>query len=112
MTLRGTDERAKQVAIAVGILLAVACGVVGLWLGWMKVPGPVGEALGMVVGIISTPFFLEASFVIVGVLILMVVNAAQRQRDGDEFVSREQLAAREASADSETKSRNSHNTTP
>lgn len=61
----------------------------------MRIPGPAGEFLGMVVGIMSTPFFLEASFVILGVLILMLVNAIQRQRDGDEFVSAEQLQTRE-----------------
>ncbi len=96
MTLRGNDERVKQVAVACGILLAVACGVVALWLGWMRIPGPAGEFLGMIVGIMSTPFFLEATFVIVGVLILMVLNAIQRQRDGDEFVTPDQLQARES----------------
>jgi len=98
MTLRGDDERVKQVAIAVGILLAVACGVVGLWLGWMRIPGPVGEFVGMVVGIMSTPFFLEASFVIMGMLILMVVNAIQRQREGDLFLTPEELDARDRQA--------------
>jgi uncharacterized membrane protein len=97
MTLRGDDERVKQVAIAIGILLAVACGVVLLWLGWMRVPGPLGEFLGMIVGIMSSPFFLEASFVVVGVLIVMVLNAIRRHRDGDDFVSAAQLDAREAS---------------
>lgn len=98
MTLRGDDERVKQMAIAVGILLAVACGVVALWLGWMRIPGPVGEFLGMVVGIMSTPFFLEASFVIVGILILIVVNAIQRQREGDLFLTPEELEARDRGA--------------
>lgn len=98
MTLRGEDERVKQVAIAVGILLAVACGVVGLWLGWMRIPGPVGEFVGMVVGIMSTPFFLEASFVILGILILMMVNAIQRQREGDLFLTPEELEARDRQA--------------
>jgi uncharacterized membrane protein len=97
MTLRGDDERVKQVAIAIGILLAVACGVVVLWLGWMRVPGPLGEFLGMIVGIMSSPFFLEASFVVVGVLIVMVLSAIRRHRDGDDFVSAAQLDAREAS---------------
>lgn len=96
MTLRADDERVKQVLIAIGILLAVACGVVALWLGWMQVPGPVGEFLGMVVGIMSTPFFLEASFVLLGVLIVMVVSAVRRHRDGEDFVTLEQLDARES----------------
>jgi uncharacterized membrane protein len=96
MTLRGDDERVKQVAIAISILLAVACGVVVLWLGWMRVPGPLGEFLGMIVGIMSSPFFLEGSFVVLGVLIVMVINAVRRHRDGEDFVTAEQLDAREA----------------
>ncbi|MCF7676197.1 MAG: hypothetical protein K9N23_09315 [Akkermansiaceae bacterium] len=98
MTTPHLDERVKPVLIAMAILLGVSCGVVGLWLGWMHIPGPLGEFVGMVVGVMSTPFFLEASFVIAGILILMLVNAIQRQRDGDEFVTPEQLQAREAAA--------------
>ncbi|MEO0016847.1 MAG: hypothetical protein RLZZ522_130 [Verrucomicrobiota bacterium] len=97
MTLRGDDERVKQVAIAIGILLAVAGGVVALWLGWRLVPGPAGEFMGMIVGILSTPFFLEASFVGLGVLIVMMINAVRRHRDGDDFVTAEHLDARRAS---------------
>jgi len=98
MTLRATDERVKQVAIAAGILLAVTGGVMALWLGWRQVPGPLGEWLGMIVGIMSTPFFLEASFVVLGILIVMVLNAIRRGRDGDDFVTAEQLDARDAAA--------------
>jgi hypothetical protein len=96
MKLHADDERVRQVGIAAGILLAVACGVVLLWLGWMRVPGPIGEFLGMVVGIMSSPFFLEGSFVVLGVLIVMVINAVRRHRDGEDFVTAEQLDAREA----------------
>jgi uncharacterized membrane protein len=99
MRLRSDDERVKQVLIAMAILAAVACGVVTLWLGWMHIPGPAGEFLGMIVGIMSTPFFLEASFVVVGVLIVIVVNAVRRHRDGEDFVTVEQLAARETAGE-------------
>ena len=85
------DERVKQVVIAAALLAAVACGVAALLLGWRKVPGVPGEWLGAVVGIVSTPFFLEASFVILGVLLVMGVNAIRRHRDGDEFVDLAEL---------------------
>jgi hypothetical protein len=98
MTLHRDDERIKQVAIALGILLAVGGGVLGLWLGWLKLPGAAGEMLGMIVGVMSTPFFLEATFVLLGCLILMAVNTIQRRREGDEWVSPEQLEARERQA--------------
>ena len=98
MPLPRLDERVKPVLIAMAILLGVSCGVVGLWFGWMRIPGPLGEFVGIIVGVMSTPFFLEASFVILGVLIIMMVNAIQRNRDGDEFVTPEQLQAREAAS--------------
>ena len=89
------DERVKQVVVAALVLAALTCGVVTLLLGWRKVPGVLGEWLGMIVGIMSTPFFLEASFVILGVLLVMVVNAIGRHRDGDEFVSLDALQQRD-----------------
>ncbi len=89
------DERIKQVAIAAAILAGVSCGVVTLLLGWRHVPGVLGEWLGMVAGIMSTPYFLEASFVVVGVLTVIVLNTVRRQREGDDFVSLEQLEARD-----------------
>ena len=89
------DERVKQVLMAAAVLAAVGCAVVTLLLGWRRVPGVLGEWLGMIVGIMSTPFFLEASFVILGVLLVMGVNAVRRHREGDEFVSREELQNRE-----------------
>jgi hypothetical protein len=81
------DERVKQVLIAAALLAGLTGGAVALLLGWRTVPGVLGEWLGMVVGIMSTPFFLEASFVILGVLVVMVVNAVRRHREGDEFVA-------------------------
>ena len=85
----------RQVAIAAAILAGVSGGGVSLWVGWRGVPGVAGESLGMLAGVVCTPFFLEASLVMLGVLIVLVANAIQRQRDGDDFVSREQLEQRE-----------------
>lgn len=91
MPSRTRDERVKQVLIAAALLAALTCGVVAMLLGWRKVPGVLGEWLGMVVGIMSTAFFLEASFVVVGVLVVMGVNAVRRHREGDEFVALDDL---------------------
>jgi len=95
MAVPSKDERVNQVLIAAAVLAALTCSVVTLLLGWRKVPGVFGEWLGMVVGIMSTPFFLEASFVILGVLLVMVVNAVRRHREGDEFVSVQELHDRD-----------------
>lgn len=91
MAIPPKDERVKQVLIAAAVLAAMAAGIIALLLGWRRVPGVLGEWLGMIVGIMSTPFFLEASFVILGVLVVMVVNAVRRHREGDELVAPEAL---------------------
>ncbi len=95
MPVRTKDERVKQVIVAAAVLAAVTMVVAALLLGWRKVPGVPGEWLGMLVGIMSTPFFLEASFVLLGVLLLMVINAVQRHRAGDEFVDYAELEKRD-----------------
>ncbi|MEI6674548.1 MAG: hypothetical protein WCO57_05170 [Verrucomicrobiota bacterium] len=86
----------KQAAIAAAILVGVSCGGVALLVGWRHVPGVLGEWLGMLAGIVSTPFFLEASAGVVGVLIVIVLNTLRRHWEGDEFVSLEELETRDA----------------
>ena len=90
------DERVKQALVGAAVLTALTCAVVALLLGWRQVPGLLGEWLGTLVGIMSTPFFLEASFVILGVLVVMVVNAVRRHREGDEFIALDELPERQA----------------
>ncbi len=69
------------------ILLVVAAVVISLLLFWREIPGLFGETLGKVVGIMSTPFFMEASFVILGFLIVVGLNTWRRHKEGDEFVT-------------------------
>ena len=81
------DERAIQVMVGVGILLALAL-VVGVALtGWRSLPGLLGEWVGVMVGVASTPFFLEATFFVLGLVIVVAVNHWRQRRDGDEWVS-------------------------
>ena len=72
------------------ILLVVAVSFVSLLIYWRLIPGWVGESIGMVVGIMSTPFFMEASFVILGILIVVGLNTWRQHKDGDEFVTIEE----------------------
>ncbi|KAB2641628.1 MAG: hypothetical protein DVB26_04640 [Verrucomicrobia bacterium] len=90
------DERVKQALIGAAVLTALTCGLLALLLGWRQVPGLLGEWLGTAVGIMSTPFFLEASFVILGVLVVMVFNVVRRHREGDEFVALDELPEHQA----------------
>ncbi|KAB2639530.1 MAG: hypothetical protein DVB25_05475 [Verrucomicrobia bacterium] len=109
MVVTAKDERVKQVLIAAAVLGAITCGIVSLLLSWRLVPGLLGEWLGTLVGIISTPFFLEASFVIMGVLVVMVLNAVRSHREGDEFVALDELPERHAPPGGSAESPPSHN---
>lgn len=83
------DERVKQVAIAAGILMPLAVIVSGTLVGWRFLPGLLGEWVGTMIGILTTPFFMEASFAILGLLIVIMLNHWRVSRDGDEFVELE-----------------------
>ena len=100
MSRSAEEERKLQMVIGAGILLVVTGGVVLLWFGWRHVPGPAGEFLGMVVGLMSTPFILESSFFVLGCMILLVIHLVRRRLEGDEFVSLEELEARGRSSSS------------
>jgi uncharacterized membrane protein len=89
------DERVKQVAIGVGIIVPIMVIVPSLLVGWRHMPGLIGETVGVVLGILTTPFFMEASFVILGFLIVVGLNNWRRHKDGDEFVELEPLTKNE-----------------
>ncbi len=85
------DERIRQIAAAAGIVLgvgAVACA--GLLL-WPLVPGVAGEWLGFVAGVVTTPFFMEASFAVLGLSLVLVLNHWRQKKAGDELVYLEQV---------------------
>lgn len=86
------DERVKQVAIGASILLALTVIVPGSLLGWRQLPGLVGEWLGTVIGIMTTPFFMEATFAILGLVIVITLNSWRQRKEGDEFVYLEQVS--------------------
>jgi hypothetical protein len=86
------DERVKQVAVGVVILTTLTVLVAGTLLGWRLIPGLVGEWVGTMIGILTTPFFMEASFAILGLVTVISLNIWRRRKDGDEFVYLEQVA--------------------
>lgn len=90
MSDEGTS-RAKQVLIGAVILGTITVCVMTLLLGWRYVPGLLGEWLGVIAGLLSTPFLLEGSFVVLGLLIVVGINSWRRVKDGDEFVYLEQV---------------------
>lgn len=83
---RGYDERVKQAVFGVSILITLTLLVSGTLLGWRLIPGLLGEWIGMMIGIVTTPFFMETFFAILGLVTVIAINVWRRRKDGDEFV--------------------------
>ncbi len=96
---RAHDERIKQVAVGAGILIGLMTVFCGLLLGWRYLPGILGEWVGTMLGIMSTPFFLEGSFLILGLTIVISLNIWHRHKQGDELVYLEQVTGPEVPSD-------------
>lgn len=87
------DERVKQVIIGVSIIVVLTLVVSGSLLGWRHLPGLFGEWVGAMIGIVTTPFFMEATFAILGLTIVMALNHWRQHKEGDELVYLEQISA-------------------
>jgi hypothetical protein len=97
--VRASDERVKQVAIGVSILVTLTVAVPVTLMGWRLLPGLLGEWVGTMIGIATTPFFMEASFAILGLVIVISLNHWRQHKDGDELVYLEQVAGPDVPAD-------------
>ena len=93
------DERTRQVLLGSGVIVGATLAICGSLLGWRYVPGWVGEWVGMMLGIMTTPFFMEASFVILGLVLVVGLNSWRRKRAGDELVYLEEIDGPDAPAD-------------
>lgn len=89
MTPVDNDNQVKQIAAGAAILALLTALVCGTLAGWRYVPGLLGEWLGMMVGVMTTPFLLEASFVILGLTLVLALNYWHQRRTGDEWVDLE-----------------------
>lgn len=86
MTQVDNDNRVKQIAAGAAILAVLTLVVCGTLVGWRYLPGLLGEWLGMMVGVMTTPFLLEASFVVLGLTVVLALNYWHQRRTGDEWV--------------------------
>ncbi len=84
------ENRGKQVAVGGVIIFSLMSSVICLLVFWRYIPGWVGESVGKVAGLISTPFILEASFFVMGLGIVVLLNSWRRKKDGDDFVEFEE----------------------
>lgn len=85
------DKRGQQIAVGVAILVAFTLAVCGTLIGWGHLPGLLGEWVGMMVGVMTTPFLLEASLVIIGLSVVLAINYWRRRRAGNDWVYLEQV---------------------
>jgi hypothetical protein len=76
-------------------LLAIMLVVCGVLIGWRYLPGLLGEWIGFMVGVMTTPFLLEASFVILGLTVVVAINVWRQRHAGDELVYLEQVEGAE-----------------
>lgn len=84
-------ERRKQILIGAGILVTLTLLILTALLGWRFLPGLLGEWVGIIVGVMSTPFFLEGTFILLGMTTVVLLNSWRRHKEGDEFVYLEQV---------------------
>lgn len=98
MTHAEDRERRRQIAIGGGIMFVLTLLVCSAIYGWRLLPGLLGEWIGTMVGVMTTPFILESSFVILGFIVVIGVNVWRRSREGDEFVYLEQIKSTELKA--------------
>jgi hypothetical protein len=85
------DERRRQIVAAGGILLTITVLVCGALIGWRHLPGILGEWLGTLIGVMTTPFFLELSFAALGLTVVLMLNHWRQKRAGDELLYLEQV---------------------
>jgi len=93
------DPRSRQLLIGLSILGVLILLVPAFYIVWHFVPGLFGEWLGVIAGVMSTPFLLEIFFIILGLIIVVGINQLRQRREGDEFVYLEQIEDPSAPAD-------------
>jgi hypothetical protein len=84
------DERSHQILGGLGVMTGLL-GCIALVIAGSYLPGVVGEILRTVVGICTTPVFLEITGVVIGLLLVLGLNYWRQRRDGDELVYLEQV---------------------
>jgi len=99
-TKEEADPRRWQLIVGLSILGVLILIVPALYIVWQFVPGVFGEWLGVIAGVLSTPFLLEIFFVIAGLIIVVGLNHLRQKRDGDEFVYLDEIRDSSTSADS------------
>ncbi|MES2997556.1 MAG: hypothetical protein V4733_12175 [Verrucomicrobiota bacterium] len=78
------EQRIKW--IGSGVIVAVGAVITTLLFVRMNPEGLPGEWLAYVMGMATTPFIMEATFLFLGFMLIVWINHVRRVKDGDEFV--------------------------
>lgn len=92
MVQPASDSRVRQVISVAALLMGIMVVVCGLLIGYRYLPGLLGEWMGTMIGLATTPFLLETSFVILGFCVVFWFNHRSEQKEGGEWVYLEQVA--------------------
>lgn len=91
MTRTAEENRSRQVLVGVAILVVITLSVCGALIFSRYMTGLLGEWLSLMIGIMTTPFFMEASFLILGLIIVIGLNTWRRRKEGEELVFLERV---------------------
>lgn len=83
-------SRGKQLFVGGAGVLFVAL-VIGISWRLAFFDGFVGELFALIVGVFSTPVLLESSLIVLGLIVVVAINALRLRREGDEFVYLEEV---------------------
>ena len=78
-----------QVVVGLLVLLVLTAVIVITLAGWRYLPEILADWVGTIVGIMSTPFLLEISFIFIGLSIVVALNHWRHKRAGEDYVELE-----------------------
>lgn len=89
-----SESRRNQFLVGFGALIVVSGIILIVWFGQF-IPGFVGEWFRMLAGVATTPILMEACLLLLGIVVVIALNAWNHRREGDEFVDYEHIERRD-----------------
>jgi len=93
--LRVDREQVIIILKGLGVILIIPLIYLIVRFGCL-LPGWGGEVFAFIAGWLTSPFLMEGTIALIGFIILLWINGVRREKEAkDDFISREELAARE-----------------
>lgn len=80
-------QRRRQLIAGISLIIGITIVLCTALSSWGYLPDVLAEWLGLMIGVATSPFFMELSCLIVGFILIISINQWRNQRDGDEFVT-------------------------